>query len=484
MQFFSWLRSLFLSADTPAHPYVPSAHPFPELDARRLQQELRLVADGTTRGKAEQPATTQDAFDALETRVVDAVQGEAARAHGTLLEHLSAYSERLQVLGVRARLAEILAAAESARSEFKTKVTSGRDLLYQLRTDVRAIATEVRDFQRRHGLDRLPRHPHSRTWHFGLIAILILIESSLNGLLFARGSEFGLLGGVSQALLIAAVNVGLGVVGGAVIARHAIHVRWWIRIAAILGLVLFVIVVPTFNLAVAHYRAAYTGPSPETAERDALVTFVHSPFEITEVSGWLLFLMGMAFSTLAAWDGWRLDDPYPGYGALARRRDQLFDDYVSEKDELTSILESTRADLIDRQTNNERDLESRIRQYKEVRTRANEILSQFTQHLNHLERVGNELLAIYREANKAARSTATPPHFESYWRLDRTPYAVPATASPGEDLTPAGQEVAHQLADVRRQIDADYQAAILEYESISAVIEDDDHEHTGRPRTA
>jgi hypothetical protein len=66
------------------------------------------------------------------------------------------------------------------------------------------------------------------------------------------------------------------------------------------------------------------------------------PFGIEDLESWALFIMGFMFSMFAAYDGWRLDAPYPGYGRRIRHNLQALDQYNALKNDLLADLDDVK----------------------------------------------------------------------------------------------------------------------------------------------
>ena len=49
----------------------------------------------------------------------------------------------------------------------------------------------------------------------------------------------------------------------------------------------------------------------------------------------------------------------------------------------------------------------------------------FAAHVSHLESAANQLMSIYRDANRRARDTPPPPYFEQRWRIVHTEVVAP-----------------------------------------------------------
>jgi len=467
MSLLAWLHRFWSGRSIPRHDYVESSLTFPELDLDRMSKRLRLAEEGASRGGAGQPPSTSDSFDDIENRVVTATESEFNEAHERLLRMLRAYDTRLSSLSVGTLLSELTATGQSAATDFRAAVRNGGDTLFRLRRQLMEITAEAMRFRALNGIERPARYPESRVLRVSLLVALVLVEMCVNGVLLAKGNWFGLLGGGLTALAIAVGNVGMGVVAGRVIAPNLFHRAIWRRSLGAVGSILFACFSFGYNLGVAHYRSALGGPLAEQAETVALQTLRSAPFGVPEVLGWLLFGLGAAFAAIATWDAFGMDDPYPGYGYLARRESEAIRAYLEEKTRLTDDLRELRDEAVKRLQAAATEVELRERQRRTIAEQRTRFIQQFRRHSGYLEQCANELLSRYRMANIRARSTPAPAHFNTRWELP--PYAEPP-AGPGDREDPAFDERIRQafaqLATVRQQIEEEYSAALGEYEKI------------------
>src|SRR5262249_35799852 len=148
----------------------------------------------------------------------------------------------------------------------------------------------------------------------------------------------GLVGGFSQALIIACVNVFGGAITGRQIVPWIVHRNWSARALSALGFLIYLSADVAFNLAVAHYRNA-VAKDPFEASAIAYQSFMADPTGIYDLQSWLLVLVGIIFSGIALYDGLLMDDPYPGYGKRMRHNLEALADYTTLKDQLLEDLE-------------------------------------------------------------------------------------------------------------------------------------------------
>lgn len=166
-----------------------------------------------------------------------------------------------------------------------------------------------------------------------------------------------------------------------------------------------------FQRFVAHYRDIYQTAGDATRVGDAWASLVHAPFGIQSISSWLLFAAGLFFSGAAAWKGYGLDDPYPGYGALERRRRAAADDYRIERDGLINEAGEIADDYAGNATSAIERLRASSSQRQQLLNARARALAEYTAHENDLAHAAHQLLTIYRDANRANRTSPPPAHF-------------------------------------------------------------------------
>jgi hypothetical protein len=297
-------------------------------------------------------------------------------------------------------------------------VYNGIDQLYQLRRSVIEIGREEEVFRKKHGLNRTADFPDSKVFHYSIFFLLLIIESILNGNFLARGSEYGLLEGVMDALGIAMLNVGVGFLIGNSVMRYIFHRQLFKKIVGWFGSISFICFAFGFNLSVAHYRDALGGEFPEKAASLVLDNFFNTPFNIADFKSWMMMVVGIIFSIVAAFDGFRTDDPYPGYGSIARRCYNITQDYEDKKEDLIEELRKTKDDAINSMKKAKEDVEKRKNEYYSIIDARERIKGSFDQHILYLEGCANNLLAEYRAANKNNRKTDPPVHFSESWKIE------------------------------------------------------------------
>ena len=209
------------------------------------------------------------------------------------------------------------------------------------------------------GVHYISSHPKVPMLQMSIIALMIIFESAANAYFFAKESEFGLAGGIFQAAAVSLANVATAffIVGywgmrhismpldlDNIFSRRNLYVVMGL-VAIIVGLSLVFLV----NLSAAHYRnildmqalgqelpadlptkvlphfivdpavceKILSSPLGETIG-SAATNAMCRPFALHSLDAMVLFALGLAIAAFAAFEGRRLDSPFPGFSDAAR----------------------------------------------------------------------------------------------------------------------------------------------------------------------
>jgi len=442
----------------PHNDHIPSTLTFLQLDTETIKKRLRLAEEAGRRATVQGP-------DDMDEKIVGVIESAKTKAYEKFSSERKTFNERIHSLAFRIKCHEIIAAAHTAHGNFLARIRSGKDTLQLLRENVVRSERHLERFRKENRLDRPAHYPRSRTLRWGIILLVVLVETALNGNFLALGHELGRLGGTVEALAIAMVNVGLGLFFGWKVARLMNHRNAGIKMVGGLGTAAYVAAVPALNLLVAHYRDALTGRLPEGAGERALHAALADPLGVASVQSWFLFALGCVFSLVAFVDGMGMDDAYPRYGALDRKRAENISNYVEQKEVLMSELEQVRDNALRQMEGSQKDLDARYTVYQTILASRENLSRSFAQHLNHLEQSANELLAYYRHEKNEAAGRA-PEHGAPRWTLERP---KDWDADLGEEQVNPEREIAtvfKELEEYSRKLHADYETAIIEYRNV------------------
>lgn len=295
------------------------------------------------------------------------------------------------------------------------------------------------------------QYPTSRLNGFTWIAFLIFIEALANSYLFAKGSDFGLIGGVMQALIVSALNAGLlAFLMGFVVLPQINHIKPARKYMGVAGAFIVFIGVILFNLAVGHYRQQLVIGSIDPA-RDALGTFALNPVALADMEAWLLFMLGVAAFLLATYKFYWLDDPYPGYGKVDRKYQAVRRRVAYELERLHKDAERKLDDEIASLDRRFDDLNRHLLEYAKVIPAPTAVAANGLSDINTLNAALKTLFKEYRDMNGKVR-TAAPC---KYWELEieeLSRYVDAAEAFVEESRRQAGA-ASDRLKDCKQQVE-------------------------------
>ncbi len=368
-------------------------------------------------------------------------------------------------------MTQVTLAAREAISDFKAQTLLGKDELTISLVDLKNHADALNRFKAENKLNRPAYYPPSKTFHYGIVAVLFLIEAFLNGSFLSIGNDLGLLGGFIEAIIIAFLNIVLALVVGEKIIPYIWHNGIIQKLIGAGFTSVFLVVNFFFNLSVAHYRDALANEMSTQAVKIALSSFLGTPFDIADFKSWMMVGVGCSFAFFALIDGFKMDDPYPNYGNIDRRRNSAYEVYANNKFQLFDELKDTRDVVSSALAKLKEQLVKQRQEHDSIIANRQNLLVNLETHQNYLESSGRELITFYRAKNQEARNTPAPQYFDRTWHLERkVSPTLPARALTDEHLNDVMFEANSAIQSAIVEVMAAYDQAITEIDQISAII--------------
>lgn len=319
---------------------------------------------------------------------------------------------------------EQLVRDDTAVSAVQAELAGDRPQLVKATVARLRAETEIRYFKAVNNIHEEAVYPESRLWHFGVLAIIALIEVVVNAFFYENSQ--GLLGGVVVAMGIAALNIGSALTLGfgfrfknlASSDRKA--VGWACFVA-------FVLLAVLCNSLFASFRSEYqlvVDPSEfvqvkeafQRAWPEALLIFKGDP-RFQDHWSFILFGVGIVLSCLAFYKGYTLDDKYPGYGQKDRVYKAAVENEMNQQDK---VRQKVKEMLHHRKAAVHAALHEPSTQVGMLARRIAE-LSHARQALDSqataIEREFQLVYEAYRHANASVRALPSPQYFSEPLRL-------------------------------------------------------------------
>lgn len=467
---FDRIRDVLSGGDGPAGGPLGFLQP---IDTAKIAQKLDLQRKGCESGRRELPPTDAATFDDGELSIIQLIESEWRLKSGALIDELRSYAKRLISFSIDAELKRLVLKADDALTQLRAAhYTAGQELDH-LRDRFGETRAEFDAFRARHLLSRPARNPTGRWTTIGLLVVLVALESVLNGFFFAAGAKHGLIGGIGTAVGISIVNVVLAFLVGLVPVRWINHRNWLVKLLGVVFTVGGSAALFALHAFAAHLRDASTALLPPAEAMNlALQTLFSAPWILTDITSYYLFALGCLCAGITIWKGYTFDDPYPNFGRQSRRLEAVRAAYSVEHSELFDRLDDIKDETI-------RDIDSgieRIPRYPQeaaaIRAERTALLGSFKTYEGSVETAVNHLLATYRAANRACRSTLTPPHFDQLWSLpaaaledSETKKALAEPAEPESSI----QSILETLRSKSAEVLGEYERLLVKYPHASNI---------------
>lgn len=398
-----------ISKETVISVYKPVE--FPVVDHDELALELDIETLSKQAARENKPLSNSTSPDANELKFKEDLSRRAFQSGNRVNQSLSDLQDAIFNTSIAEEVSEIESMSNTFESQISAGLQSKLSHLKSMEDDYRQLNDDINHFKKTNSLRRTACYPESHILTFALLILALLLESSLNGIFFAEGSDAGLIGGVVTALGISFINILFGFSMGLFVLRYKNHV---VRIKAILSYLVITLAVTcsmAFNLLIGHYREALTN-NPDDAHSVAVENFSNGIMTIYDVQSWFLISIGLIFFGLAIYKGYKFDDEYPQYGKFARNREQLKDDIISEKqdfydefDNLHDEFDSKLDDIFD----DVKMKSKRLNSYVSTIENQESIYRSYTVHLQNCLAY---VIQLYRDINTNERDEAAPKYFD------------------------------------------------------------------------
>jgi hypothetical protein len=454
--------------------YKPGPGQYLPIDMAKLAEKLNVRDLGRERGRQGLPNANSSNFDEIETQITEGIRAYALEEEARTHEQLIHYGQRLQAADPRGIAADMRAIAIESVAKFDAEALAAKSELESARAELEERKQDLRDFKVQNRLQRPVTPPKNHILMGGLLAVLFLIETAPNAVLFGAGDEAGVLGGYAIAIVFSFLNLAFGYAAGRYCWTNTLH-RNPLRkaLGVILGTIL-VGLIAGLNLLVAHFRE-FTGAGIDTsrAAQRAWELLVDHPFGLNDALSIGLATMGVLFALIAMADGFAWNDPYPGYSAIANYRAEAERAWSRLVDERLSFLDDVQKRHADELKAARGRLHDRQASIPDILAQRARLLRNFDLHIQHLAGVGRYVLSAYRDANRAAREAgnAVPAHFDEAWELKGVSLADTTMAAPSASDT--DWKVADDaLESSMEKLQRGYQEAIAWIRSLSSQASD------------
>ena len=384
---------------------------FPVVDNDQLSEDFNVVVSAREQAKKNLPRESASEPDFNEVNYRRKMQTTVMQSSQRVQQELNDIGNSINNFSIENEINESKRVVRKYEEELASTFAEKTSELREARTQHELAQEDLQQFKRVNKLNREPNYPISAIRAFSIIAIVLIIEVFINGNFFAIGSDAGLMGGIFIAATVSIVNVSLGYLAGAWLIRQANSIKAKHRVLSRIAYISLIMFAVFFNYLVAVWRKALE-VSPDSAEEQFWVFLDSGISSIWDISSLGLFAVGLVCFGIAAYEGYRFDDAYPGYGSLSRKRDAMYENLQDERKDLAETVNNKYEAY-------EEWLDEKYTQIKALKRNLATSLSSFEQqksifdnYVTHLEGALEYMLKLYRDTNNAERSEPHPTFFD------------------------------------------------------------------------
>jgi hypothetical protein len=327
--------------------FTPTASTFPEVNTAGIAKSLKIIERGKMRGEENSPHPDQEMPDAVELEIIENLRFLKNQGTEFYENMLTAYRARVNRADSISQ--EIKTGSLTAKGDFLASATNKRaEMAHSLMGVVDALKY-LSSFRQEHNLNR-PYIQETNSAFYSLIIVVVLmlfVEVCVNAFFFAETSPQGFLGGAFFALIFALANVTIsGFVGW--FARYKNHKIFFLKGLAYVVIVIFLATTVSLNWGIGLYRDALEATGDVTlAGADWKSRINNENYMLQNIKSVVLALMGNMISLITVTKTYASFDPYPGYGAVAKRVENALLEYSDHLFSTIAELEEKRDIFID-----------------------------------------------------------------------------------------------------------------------------------------
>ena len=439
----------------------------------------KVPEEGKKRGKHNQPGSDETLNDTMFLKIEAWVRNCALACKGEVTNYLIEEVNYLNELKsswekenpeinvdslVKRRCNDLQATADQSVSDINKQ-----------RAEYEDAARDLRAFRQDHGLSRVAHYPISQAAHWLWIPVAAIIETFVGANLLGSVSRGGVIEGWMVALVLTLVNILLGVGAGQI--WRLTHYQWGFKkIFAYCLSVFFVAIALIWNNVAGHVRDVYVRAEKsgqlealDEAFATAYRTMVENPLPWESLQSAGLALVGIAVFFLTMYKMYTADDPFPGYGSKHRKAEELlqrYQDYLNDaRENFESVRNQVNVEIDEFKDRFEMDQSSWINSLHKVHITTKDYpvnLSQFNRYLAYL-------IAAYRDANLAARTTPPPPFFSRVPTINEDEFQLSELDIPDP---PQWGDIPSKVKKGFKQVEETYEQNLKRFQMLDRVVED------------
>ena len=439
----------------------------------------QIRAEGERRGKRNQPGTNETLPDEMYNKIESWVRKRALDCKEEVGEYIREELQNLHDLRSHweKENPEIALDALVTQSCQNLDSTAAQSVgaLDKQRAEFEEAARDLKRFRQDHQLSRVADYPSSQLAHWLWVPVFMTIETFAGGNLLGSVSRGGVFEGWMVALVLTIVNVFLGVWTGRMW-RFTHYSRGFVMLFAYFQVGLCAAIALLWNDIAGHVRDVYvlaekTGALETLDEAFATAwrTMLERPLPWESLPSAGLALVGVFVFFLTTYKSYTADDRFPGYGAKHRKAEALRNRYQDGLNDALAELKSARdkANVAIEEIKARHEMDRAG--WQAALDRLKMVVDDYPMNLRQYNKDLAYLVAAYRDANLAVRTTSPPGFFSMEPTVDEDVVQAPEFPVPDP---PEWGDISKKAEAGFERVGETYGQLLTRYQMLDRIVDD------------
>jgi len=414
-----WLYASPRTRQAKAHPDL-----YP-IDIQIISKELQLEIKAKELGLAELPDQDSKVLSGPENQIVQKIEKVRQDYIDWAALRLSVINEDLSRVNFDQKATQFSQMSTEFDREAAQILTDSKPVLTEQFNNRQSAKRDLDKFKESHKLERDAHYKEGAQvfLSYAILLFLIVVEGLINAHFFAQGVDTGLLGGFLFAGLFALINVSVSFLIGKNFVRYYNHNDASKSFFGTVSIVLGMLITVAVALMVAHYRDALIAEVMDP-QQAVLVSIQAHPFQLHDISSWLLAALTVFFGIGSIVDGYFLDDPYPKFGKITRKCKQAAADYDDEEAFIRDQLDELKDEKLEKLELILSEIQADINVFDGLLETKKTSKIKLNGALANADNALNSLLTIFRNENEKHRESDVPAYFNELPKLKDLDFPV------------------------------------------------------------
>jgi exonuclease VII large subunit len=390
-----------------------------DFDVNDIERKLKVVKQAKTDGSNNIPSSSTNNLSNCETKIKSQANNYISRIQKTGAKFFEELKRQLEYLLPLLRTNQFTHFARDLRSELEKIISLAKNKLEQHRKTLKEHLETLTQFKKNNELSEEARCPTKDEISKStlVIVIMFIFELAVNGGILADALDDGWQGGILLALGFSMINVIFSTYIGYKLFKHFNSIIKIYKNLAIISGTIFILIIIYLNLCLGAYRGAaelYQEKSNKQ-EFSALAKKSANPFDEEikyNAQSILLIALGILISLASIYKGYEYNDTYPGYGERQskanKERENIKKIILALSEEILDSINNTINNIQDEKNH----LVNRLNDWNQNTIKIQYEFNNYEKKLEILEKNVQQLFLLYRNNNKAVRSSEYPIYFD------------------------------------------------------------------------